>query len=63
MNNKKRSRKYGIGVWLVIGFFILISGQGDSVGLVIIGILVAILWTIFQTREGAEQTDSYGNPI
>ena len=61
MSNNKISRKYGIGTFLFIGVFLLLTG-GFELG-VIIGVVAAILWTIFQTREGAEQTDSYGNPI
>lgn len=56
----KRSRKIGIGVFLIIGLFLLISGAG-SIPLLILAIIVAIVNIWWQTREG-NSTDSYGNP-
>lgn len=61
MSNKKTSRKYGIGTFLFIGVFLLATGELGALG--IVAIIGAILWIMFQTREGAKETDSYGNPI
>ncbi len=61
MDKNKKARKIGTWTFLVIGIFLLLTGVG-SIPLLIIAITVAIVMTLYNTRDG-HSTDSYGNPM